>query len=444
MFGTAGMPDWVEVTGHGSQRRLLLTATSEEGESYNLSSIIGTTQQTVVADALTQTGELWVKVVTNISTRGHGSIFQLQDAVLAINNGYYQPYTVASCIPDVIRGPQDDSAISFPLPQGFKANPMMNPVESLLNISSIVYSGITKHQIFGSNGSLQESRLQWVELPQDTFNGSAIGAVVSLPRSIANSTQELLVCTLGAGWGSSTINTSSFAGGTTFTTSSLDFSGIEKLLTRPTGPNEYSDPQAESLADTNVASFAMPSFPEKPIIVTEVWANYLNPFVPALNTTVINALMSTNSPAGELTSRQQIATAEWALCGLLTNGLASIGATSTLQGSLKTTVKPDGSREFDGNYWFSGKGDAFIVDPEESKDWVKLRVDTTTNGYAYNIHGASPKVAITFLLIYCVIALSHVLYAGITGKSVFHNIVTYSDLLTTQAFPPRAGTPSAK
>ena len=171
------------------------------------------------------------------------------------------------------------------------------------------------------------------------------------------------------------------------------------------------------MADSSVCLFDLPLFPEKQIIVTEAWANYLNPFIPAVNTTVIDALLSTNLPVRELTFNQQIITAEWALAGLLANGLASIGATGTLQGSIKTVMNTDGSSEWDGDYWFSGKGDMFIVDPEESKDWVKLRVDSTVNGYAYNIHGASPKVAITFLLAYCIIALSHVLYAGITGKS---------------------------
>lgn len=234
-----------------------------------------------------------------------------------------------------------------------------------------------------------------------------------------NSTQEIVLCTLGAGWGSSIINTSSFADGTTFTTSIIDPSAINQYNTQANQsvPFWSSDLEAETQAAASDNDFDLPFFPNKPIIVTEAWANYLNPFVPALNTTVIDALMSTWKPAGDLDPIAQMAIADYALAGLLANGLATIGATSTLQGNLKMIVKPDGSSEFDGNYWFSGKGDMFIVDPEESKDWVKLRVDSTMNGYAYNIRGASPKVAISFLLVYCVIALSHVLYAGISGKS---------------------------
>ena len=65
----------------------------------------------------------------------------------------------------------------------------------------------------------------------------------------------------------------------------------------------------------------------------------------------------------------------------------------------------------------------FIVDPEESKDWVKFRVDTTIDSYAYNIRDTAPKVGISFLLIYCIIALYHVLYADISGMSVPYSLI---------------------
>ena len=425
LIGYVDGPNWVEVTGHGSLRRLLIATEYGFPEGYDPEPMIATTQQSAVADALTETGNLWSSSVSNVSTTGHGSVLQRQDAVQAINSGYYQPYSIASCANDIIRGPQDDSAIAFPLPPGVDPNLMLNQSkynDSILDIYSFVYPGMTKGQIFETPGSLIESRLKWVELPQDPFNGSAIGAVILLPRSTTSTMQEILICTMGAGWGSSLINTSSFAGGTTFTSSVIiDLPDIVDLndldnINSSTNPGNGTSP-AENAADYTVTAYSLSFFPKKPIIVTEAWANYLNPFVPALDTTVIDALMSTYKPTGEQDSLQQIATAKLALSGLLANGLASIGATGTLQGKIKNVTGPDGLSEIDAKYWFSGKGDMFIVDPEESKDWVKLRVDSTMNGYAYNIHGASPKVAISFLLVYCIIALGHVLYAGISGKN---------------------------
>ena len=94
------------------------------------------------------------------------------------------------------------------------------------------------------------------------------------------------------------------------------------------------------------------------------------------------------------------------LTGLLSNGLAGIGSTSRLQGTLRTVIEQGGSKGLDGDYWFSGKGNAFLVDATESKDWVKLRIYSTIQGYAYNTTGATPKVAICFLLAYCIFALA--------------------------------------
>ena len=425
LAGGLGAPEWVEVAGRGSHRRLSMTAGFNEPEGFSQHPTLATIQQTAVADALTETGELWVDAVSNVSTRGHGTVLNRQDAAHTITHGYYQPYTKVSCAADYIRGPNDDTAVAFPVTPGIQASPDLHQADynvSVLGVYSLVYPNITKDQLLSSPGSPEESRLKWVELPQDPFEGSAIGAVILLPRSSANLTQEFLVCNVGAGWGGSYINTSSFAGGTTTTTSVIDSSAFGSLDTGKNGNSTQANKasQAETIAADTLIAYWRPLFPEMPITITEAWATYLNPFVSSLNTTVIDALMSTPAAAKELSPQGTLFVAEWALAGLVANGLASIGATSTLQGNVKTINNSDGSIQMDGDYWFAGKGDMFIVDPEESKDWVKLRVDSTIEGYAYNIRGTSPKIAVSFLLVYCVIALSHILYAAISGKRVSH------------------------
>ena len=450
--GFVSSPAWVEVTGQSSQRRLSLVTDYDEVNGDVPEQVVATTQQSAVADALSETGSLWTSSVSSVSRKGHGSVLQRQDAVHAISSGYYQPYTSALCATDVIRSPHDDSAVAFPFPPGVQPDMMLGQYEyndSILGIPSFLYAGLTRDQILSTAGSIEESRLKWVELPQDPFNGSAIGAVILLPRSVSNYTQELIVCNLGAGWGSSFINTSTFDSDMTFMTSVVDPSA--KSANQWDNSSDYnssasqgSESQDESIAVDKIIQYDLPFFPEKPVTVTEDWAHYLNPFVPALNATVIDILMSTSSPIAEMSILDQISIAEMALAGLLANGLASIGATAKLQGDIKTIVNPDGSSEFDGDYWFSGKGDVFIVDPDESKDWVKFRVYSTIDGYAYNIRGAGEKVAIAILLTYCFIALSHVVYAGISGKVITVLPCTGIHLLTTQAIPPHPGTPLVK
>lgn len=235
-------------------------------------------------------------------------MLQRQDAVHAINSDYYQLYTRASCATDVIHSSYNDRAVAFPVPPGVDADFMLNQIEyndSILGIYSFLYTGLSRDQILSTPGPIEESRLKWIELPQDPFNGSAIGTVILLPRSVSNSTQELIVCNLGADWGSSLINTSRFNSDTTFTTSIIDPPAVH-LSSWPklSYPEDVYD-QGESIAEERIVQYDLPFFPEKPVIVTEDWANYLNPFVPPLNASVIDILISTYKPAAQISHLDQ-------------------------------------------------------------------------------------------------------------------------------------------
>ena len=98
---------------------------------------------------------------------------------------------------------------------------------------------------------------------------------------------------------------------------------------------------------------------------------------------------------------------------IVTNELTRIGYESTLQGSPKSIP---GTPFIDDNYWLSGKGNVFTVDPVESKDWVKLHVNSTLQGYAYNTQTIPPRLTIGVITLYCTITLAHIIYSGITGK----------------------------
>ena len=216
------------------------------------------------------------------------------------------------------------------------------------------------------------------------------------------------MCNIGAGWGESVLNLSTWAG------SPQRVQSMPALLPFRYWRDDYTN-QTSSTADlaaltASTGQFVFPYFPERSVVVTESWAQYLNPVIPSQNTTVFNTLMFAN-----LTARDISVSARMILAGLMANGLARKGSTSQLQGSVKPIVNRDGSTGLDGAYWFSGKGDIFEVDPVESKDWIKLRVQTTFEGYSYNTRGSTPKIAIEFLLAYCLVALLYVLYAAYSG-----------------------------
>ncbi|CAD6591999.1 MAG: hypothetical protein ASARMPRED_005907 [Alectoria sarmentosa] len=416
-------PANVQAIGAGSLRQLAFANQSPiySGPGYDPVTVAATTQQAAVADALSTTGVLWNLALENVTTKGHGSVLDQLDAVHSITTGYYQPYTLASCAHDTIFGYEDQNPVAFPIPPG--------SIEQMLNTSNFndsilsyqnhnmilpshgfIYPEISRSQILDTSGHPGEYRLRWIELPEDPFNGTAIGAVVLLPRASENTTQEVLMCNLAAGWGTSKMNMSTFDGGsdTVLSEVGLTPAGISlgaKIV-------EQTAPLTEEIAAVNQGYVVLPLFPQRLIAVNADWAQYLNPSLSDSNTTVFNRLMASRLLIPDISVSARIV-----LTGLLANGLARIGSTSQLQGTVKTAVQPDGSESLNGDYWFSGKGDIFIVDPVESEDWVKLRVYSTMEGFAYNTTGATTKVAICFLLTYCIFALAHILYAGITGIS---------------------------
>ena len=65
----------------------------------------------------------------------------------------------------------------------------VNVTHSLLEIQAIIHPGITWSQLLATVGPKRGYRIKWVELQQDLFNGTTIGAVVLLPSR--NATQDI-------------------------------------------------------------------------------------------------------------------------------------------------------------------------------------------------------------------------------------------------------------
>ena len=426
-------PTGIPLTGQGSSRVLAFGTRSLEtvAAGYDLQSVQSTTAQSVIADALQATSVLYEIAVGdvigygNLVSRAHG-----RDHCHTINKMYYQPYTSISCGRDVIRGSADLSPVYFPIPPG-SLDPQMianTPINStafkqILNstgnsyISGIEYSGVSRSDLINAAGNVSDYRLMWFELPQKLFNGSTIGASVLFPRYstdtlrtdfptswLGESNQLVFFCTLSAGWGSSMLNVSSDSIGVV-SSAKIPQSDLDHPLYKGQNPSK--------LGYQNLNMLDMPLFPQKPITVSTNWANYLNPFLPDSNTTVFNKLM--NAPYGAPAS---VHSANFILSGLLANGLSRTSFWGQLQGTARSSYEPRTNRTFiDGPYWLSGKGDFFEVTANESQTWTKLEVDSTVLGYSYSTRGTAAKLAIAFLLLYCILVLLHFAYAGVSGIS---------------------------
>ncbi|KAL9585099.1 MAG: hypothetical protein Q9212_001725 [Teloschistes hypoglaucus] len=415
-FGYNEPEKGIEITGKAAIRELMISRQlSKPFVNSDPFMTTVTAAQSAVADALTSTGLLWATTNPDMNTGGHGVTLEQLDAVHRIENNYYQPYTIGSCANDTIEGVNDERPLAFPMPPGVLPQyiPQQRLDNSLLDYPAFPFFNLTRAEILDTAGPSWENRLQWIELPQDPFNNTAIGAVILQPVQDAG-VQEIIVCTLGAGWGQTTLNSSTRLGGSTGVEtriSSPESFTREMMSLNDTAPDPGIS-EAENLIDILSGIFMYPIYPQHLIKATQNYTKYLNPFVTELNTTVFHQLMRSN-----MTLFDPAVTAAIILSSLLANGLSRIGIESSLQGDLRNRTDASGKTVPDSNAWFQGKGDAFVVDPRESKDWVKFKVDTTFEGYAYNSSGVGPKVAIVFLAIYCTFAIAHTCYAGISGIS---------------------------
>ena len=116
----------------------------------------------------------------------------------------------------------------------------------------------------------------------------------------------------------------------------------------------------------------------------------------------------------EIFPSQQYVSASTILATLVVNGLSRTSWDGLLQGDVKIKGS-NGQGDLDGDFWLSGKGDVFNVDPSTSQDWVTFRVDSTLEGYAYNTLTVSPRIAIAILTTYCFLVIAHTFYSGISG-----------------------------
>ena len=431
-------PDAIPLTGQGSFRTLSIRIRHLQGDlpiGYDLRSTQSTTPQSVIADALQAVADLYeIAVGDGLGIRNLVSRAQGRDHYHTINAMYYQPYTSTSCGKDVIRGSTDHSPVYFPIPPGsldpqmivnttinstaFKQEYQVDDTAENNYISGIEYSGVSRSDLINAAGNVSDYRLMWFELPQHLFNGSTIGASVLFPRYstdalgtyfpaswLGESNQLVLFCTLSAGWGTSLLNVSSVAQEGVSSSVDLPQSDLDHAV--------YKGQDPSNLGRSNGNMLDMPLFPQKPITVSTDWANYLNPFLPDSNTTVFNTLMQ--SPYGPPVSPTYTGIV---LANLLANGLSRTSFWGQLQGTARSSYDPERNQTFiDGAYWLSGKGDVFQVTANESQTWTKLEVDSTVSGYSYSTRGTAPKLAIAFLLVYCILVVLHFAYAGVSGIS---------------------------
>ena len=418
-YGFSLTPSTLDISGKSSQRQLY-QASAEGFDTSTTIPHISTTQQAAVADALTTTSSYWFLALGNVTAKGdHGSPLSDQsNSIHTLSGDNYQPFSLGACLPDSIQHDTDTRPLALPLLRDANDPAIANGNITLQNgrvRRAIVLPGLSRADVMSNPGNSSQYRLQWVELPQSHFKGSSIGAIVLLPRSLSNLTapQDIVMCNFAVGWGTTTLQVQQFDGGVGSISSQIP---EEFRYSNPSDTDPFTS-TPENYDNLFYSNYTQN--PQQPINISREWAQYLNPIVRSANRSVFDLIMQETPPFADPEEDIYAAarSANTVLVSLIANGLARIGFESTLQGSLKSLKSIDGTSWIDGDYWVSGKGNMFEVDPTQSKDWVKFHVSSTLEGYAYNTQTVAPRVAIGILTLYCVIALAHLIYSGISGKT---------------------------
>lgn len=405
----------------------ILSGTSSQRQQYidglfddDISIVVpyaSTTQQAAVADALTTTSSDWYLALYNVTAKkSHGSpLSEQSNSIHTLTGDNYQPFSLGTCLWDSIQSDTDSRPLAFPLLP--RANDLATANANITQKfgharPAIVLPSLSRADIRSNSKNHSQYQLEWVDLPQPLFNGSSIGAIITLPQNAldSNRTQDIFLCNFAAGWGTTTLQMQQFAGG---------FGSVSSQL-----PDEFIAPgpsvgefNANTPEDTNALVYwYYTQYPQRPTNITKEWAQYLNPLVRSANRSVFDLIMQESVPFTDpLGPHFATVLANYVLVQLIANGLARIGFNYTLQGSPRSVKSADGTSWIDGNYWLSGKGNMFEVDPTQSKDWLKFHVNSTLEGYAYNTETVAPRVAIGILTLYCIIALAHLCYSAISG-----------------------------
>ncbi|KAL8707031.1 MAG: hypothetical protein Q9225_007869 [Loekoesia sp. 1 TL-2023] len=383
-----------------------------------------TTQQAVVADALSDVGALWFLSMINVTAdAGHGSPLSDQsNAAHSIKGNYSQPYTIAVCQPDQITNTSDHRMLAFPFlhfvnqrteatkNQTYTTARGASTGEGLAQV--IELPNYTYSQLQDTPANAQGYRLKWFELPGNSFSGSSIGAVVVLPQSEPQSAQDVVLCNLAAGWALSSLEVETSGNGIGLTGSTVQEGNEFNLPHLPISRTQVPDDESNDPVLGDV--FLGRGRPQRSINISESWAQFLNPWVESFNVSLLDVLWQEQLMEGDPGSNNVIASEIFVL--LIANGLARTGWGSRLQGEVKS-LGPNGQGGLDANYWLKNKGNVFDVNPNDSQEWITFRVDSTLQGYGYNTFTIPPRIAIAILTSYCLLVIGHVLYSGITGIS---------------------------
>lgn len=228
-----------------------------------------------------------------------------------LDSDLFQSYTLSSCVSDTFEATEDGKPLQF-------ARITETGRQDTEHRTIVAVPGLPS--VLTAPGNVSLYRLQWVNLPQDDFSNAAIGAVLLHPRDPDSQSQNITTCTLGAGWGTSSMTTDEVSTYTFYST----ITGVPsyfRTVQTPTKDQSYEVPDF-----ANISGYA---YPQRRIKISEDWAQLLNPTLThpdGYNTSVIhNYMASAMYPLGEIGISK-------VMSSMLSAGLSLVGSDLSWQG----------------------------------------------------------------------------------------------------------------
>ena len=190
---------------------------------------------------------------------------RFRDLDFAVQDNYYQPYTVTSCLSETVNETNQLDPIRFP---------QISETEAELSRDRTIapLPGFTKAQALDASMNRTQFSLEWIELPETVYGEKTIGAIIVFPEvSRSVNSRNLTTCSLRAGWGSSAALLS-------FSLSSL-FSSVVKGTPKQFPVDTISSSSIKAISQPNWGNISGYVFPQRRVTITKDWADLLNPTI---------------------------------------------------------------------------------------------------------------------------------------------------------------------
>ena len=345
-----------------------------------------------IGDALTKISRYWAIANTYECSYGKPSFCFYNDISYSVSA--LQPVTFVRCVPNTA-----NDTLQFPrLDQGLENFPVVEFTNS--TIGTLDWFNIV-------TGNGLNPSLSFVELPSASFGLSSIGAVVALPGiNSANIPDQVFSCTVDARWANST-TVASFSG----------------------GPLVVSGSPADWFT-TGRLQLSNGQFAWTQVNITPEWAQNVNPFIANLNMSAFAMLSNSLGRLNQIANvPYTLSAVESMLAVMLVESMSRTSNMAMIQGTLKGFASNDWMAEIlPGSRIFGTGGSAFNYSPTATDQFARLQMKTTVNGYGYGITAAS-GLATLVLAIYCIVALTFVIYSTFLVRTTSSSWESVSEIV---------------